>query len=102
MVYDEIKEKVIKLCNEVFEDSDIDADMIEYVDFSDDLGMDSIKFISLIVEIESRLNIIIPDDYLLIDYFNNIDNIMQIVMSEINKTGDVKNDKALKDATLCF
>lgn len=94
MVYDEIKEKVIKLCNEVFEDSDIDADMIEYVDFSDDLGMDSIKFISLIVEIESRLNIIIPDDYLLIDYFNNIDNIMQIVMSEINKTGDVKNYKA--------
>lgn len=94
MVYDEIKEKVIKLCNEVLEDSDIDADMIEYVDFSDDLGMDSIKFISLIVEIESRLNIIIPDDYLLIDYFNNIDNIMQIVMSEINKTGDVKNDKA--------
>ena len=46
-----IKSNLIDLCSEIFKESNVDTDLIEYVDYVDDLGMDSITFITLIVEI---------------------------------------------------
>ena len=34
---DEIKEKLVPLCAEIFKDSNVDTDLLEYVDFADDL-----------------------------------------------------------------
>ena len=76
---DEIKEKLIALCAEIFKDSNVDTDLLEYVDFADDLGMDSITFITLIVELEATFDITVPDDLLLMDNFKTMDDINKLV-----------------------
>ena len=52
MTIENIKKELINLVSTLFADKGFDVDIIEYVDLIDDLGMDSITFISLIVEIE--------------------------------------------------
>ena len=42
-----IKNELIKLVSELFQDKGIDTDLIEYVDLIDDLGMDSMIFLSV-------------------------------------------------------
>jgi acyl carrier protein len=79
----EIKEKLIVLCAEIFQKTGVDTDLLEYVDFEDDLGMDSLTFITLIVEIESHFEIIIPDELLLMENFRTINAIGQIVENQL-------------------
>ena len=85
MTHNEIKEKIIAVCSEIFRNSGIDADMLEYVDFSDDLGMDSIVFITLIVEIEMMFDITVPDEWLLMDNFKNVDSVFKVVAEQLAK-----------------
>ena len=85
MTHNEIKEKIIGLCSEIFQNSGIDADILEYVDFSDDLGMDSIVFITLIVEIEMMFDITVPDEWLLMDNFKNVDSVFKVVAEQLAK-----------------
>ena len=85
MTRNEIKEKLVALCVEIFQDSRIDSDLIERVDFTDDLGMDSILFITMIVEIEAAFAITVPDDLLLMENFKSINNIVDIIV-DILKT----------------
>ena len=87
MTHNEIKEKIIALCSEIFQNSGIDADILEYVDFSDDLGMDSIVFITLIVEIEMKFDITVPDEWLLMDNFKNVDSVFKVVTEQLAKNG---------------
>ena len=82
---DEIKEKLIALCAEIFKDSNVDADLLEYVDFADDLGMDSIMFITLIVEIEAAFDITVPDDLLMMDNFENMDDVIKVVAEQLDE-----------------
>lgn len=93
---DEIKIKLISLCSEVFRNSGVDTDLIEYTDFADDLGMDSITFITLVVEIEACFGITVPDDMLLMDNFKNVDDAVQIVAEQLavstEETEDEDND----------
>ena len=80
---EEIKKKLIELYAEIFQDSGVDTDLLEYVDLIDDLGMDSITFITLIVEIEAMFGIIVPDDLLLIDNFKSMDDVIQVVSDQL-------------------
>ena len=80
---DEIKEKLVALCAEIFKDSNVDTDLLEYVDFADDLGMDSITFITLIVELEATFDITVPDDFLLMDNFKNMDDIIKVIAEQL-------------------
>lgn len=82
----EIKSKLIDILAVMFPDSGVDKDILEYTDLMDDLGMDSITFISIIVEIEDVFNIIVPDDMLLIENFRNVDSIIQIIEDVKNAT----------------
>ena len=82
---DEIKEKLISLCAEIFKDSNVDTDLLEYVDFADDLGMDSITFITLIVELEAAFDITVPDDLLLMDNFKNMDDVIKVVAEQLDE-----------------
>ena len=82
---DEIKEKLVALCAEIFKDSNVDTDLLEYVDFADDLGMDSITFITLIVEIEATFDITVPDDLLLMDNFKNVDDVIKVVAEQLDE-----------------
>lgn len=85
MSREEIKEKLIALCAEIFQNSGVDTDVLEYVDFEDDLGMDSLTFITLLVEIEAAFGITIPDDMLLMDNFKNMGDVLQIVADQLAK-----------------
>lgn len=63
----------------LFQNSDVDTDVLEYVDLIDDLGMDSVNFISLIIELEAEFDIQIPNDQLLMDKFREYSSIYSIV-----------------------
>ena len=82
---EEIKGKLILLCSEIFQNSGVDSDLLEYVDFADDLGMDSIMFITLIIEIEAAFDITVPDDLLMIDNFKNMDDVIKVVDEQLTE-----------------
>lgn len=81
MCKDCIKEKVVDILSKIFYYKSVDKDLIEYVDLIDDLEIDSISFISMLVEIESAFGITIPDDFLLVNYFSTVEDIVNLVKS---------------------
>ena len=81
---DEIKNKLIDMIQNLFPDSGVDKDVLPYVDLIDDLGMDSITFISIVVEVEELFGITVPDDMLLMENFKDIDGIIQIIENSKN------------------
>lgn len=85
MTTETIKQEIIELVSELFKDKGFDIDIIEYVDLIDDMGMDSITFISIVVEIEAHLGIEVPDDMLLLENFKCVDDIVNIVENELSK-----------------
>lgn len=85
---DEIKNKLIDMIQTLFPDSGVDKDVLPYVDLIDDLGMDSITFISIVVEVEDLFGITVPDDMLLMENFRDIDGIIQIIENSKNEIGE--------------
>ena len=85
MTTERIKQEVIELISELFKDKGFDIDILEYVDLIDDLGMDSLTFISIVVEVEAHFNIEVPDDLLLLENFKCVDDIISIVENELSK-----------------
>lgn len=81
---DEIKNKLIDMIQNLFPDSGVDKDVLPYVDLIEDLGMDSITFISIVVEVEDLFGITVPDDMLLMENFRDIDGIIQIIENSKN------------------
>ena len=88
MTTETIKQEVIELISELFKDKGFDIDIIEYVDLIDDLGMDSITFISIVVEVEAHFNIEVPDDMLLLENFKCVDDIISIVENGLSKKSE--------------
>lgn len=80
----EIKNKVINVLSEMFADMNIGTEVFELVDLADDLGMDSLTFITVIVKLEALFNITFPDDMLLMDNFKTVNNIVTTISNEIN------------------
>ena len=83
----EIKEKIIGILTSLFSDSGVDTDILEYVDLIDDLGMDSINFVSLIIELEATFDVQIPDEWLLMEKFRTFSQIYSAVDVLINEKG---------------
>ena len=83
----EIKEKIIKIMSELFLDSSVDRDILEYVDLIDDLGMDSINFVSLIIELEAIFDVQIPDEWLLMEKFRTFSQTYYAVNALIYEGG---------------
>ena len=79
MEKNEIKAKIIGIMSNLFQNSDVDTDVLKYVDLIDDLGMYSVNFISLIIELEAEFDIQIQDDQLLMDKFREYSSIYSIV-----------------------
>ena len=63
--------KIINVLNELFSEAGVDKDILEYVDLVDDLGMDSINFVSIIIELETLFDVQIPDDWMHIERFRS-------------------------------
>lgn len=70
-----IKEIIISKLNL----QELDDEIIENMDLYLDAAMDSLTFISIIIEIENVFDIIIPDDLLIMDKFRNFKKICDIV-----------------------
>ena len=93
-----IRERLTALCADVFQNSEIDVDLVEHADFFDDLGMDSITFITLIVEIEVAFDITIPDDLLIMNYFKNVGVIAQIIADRLAEKTQETEEKPNNEA----
>lgn len=79
MEINEIKSKLIDMLTGMLPDARIDVDVLEYVDLINDYCMNSITFISFVVNIEDTFDIKVPDDLLYIDNFRSIDGIIKII-----------------------
>ena len=93
MTTEVIKKEIIELISELFVNKGVDTDVIEYADLIDDLGMDSITFISIVVEIEAHFGIEIPDQMMLLECFRQVDDIVSIVEKEITQKLENPEDK---------
>lgn len=78
----EIKLNVIKV---------LERNGVSVLDFESDYGIiiDSLQFITIVVDIEETFDIEIPDDYLIYDKMNNINNIITIVINTLK----IKNNQ---------
>ena len=79
----EIKDGVIQIVSNIFEERGFEKDVIEYIDLIDDAGLDSITFVSLVIEIETEFGITVPDEMLLPENFRQIDNFVSVIKHEI-------------------
>lgn len=76
-----IQKKILEVVN-----ANIENEKINLVQFEDDLsqlGMESIMFITIVVEIEEMFKIEIPDEYLLISEMNTITKMAEVVKETI-------------------
>lgn len=62
---DKLLDEVIDFLLGFFEDKKVDREMLPHMDLIDDLGLDSVSFVSLVVELERRFSITVPDEMLL-------------------------------------
>lgn len=79
----EIKDRVIQIVSNIFEERGFEKDVIEYIDLIDDAGLDSITFVSLVIEIEAEFGITVPDEMLLPENFRQVDNFVSVIKHEI-------------------
>lgn len=54
-----------------------DINLIEY-------GLESLAFISFVVDLEERLNIVIPDEYLRFDVLQSLNGFINLVMQVVD------------------
>ena len=77
-----VREKIISLLTEIMHKYDDQIKVNESFNMVD-LNIDSILFISIVVDIESEFNIVIPDEYLNYESMTNIESIMNVVCDQL-------------------
>ncbi|MCD8315098.1 MAG: acyl carrier protein [Firmicutes bacterium] len=92
MKHEEIKSAVAGVISEVFAEKKIEPGMIDTVDLVDDFGMESITFISLIMALETKFVIRIPDAMIKAENFQKIDDIVGIIECELTKQKEMLSD----------
>lgn len=88
----EIKAKLIDMLDNLFLNPYLQPNILEHVDLIDDLGMDSLSFISIVIETESTFDITIPEEMLLMENFRTVDRIIEIVENEKNFNKSIANE----------
>ena len=76
---EKIWELVVKNAGDTSEDLDIMVEVKNDIDLINDLGYDSLRLITLIIDIESQYGIEIDDRYLLLDVLRKFNAIEKIV-----------------------
>lgn len=80
------KEKILEIVNSV---QDMEATVNQCDDDLLELGLDSIKFIQIIVSLEEAFECEIPDEKLLLTEMNSVNKmleVLQLAVSESNKS----------------
>ena len=84
MTREEIKQNLIKvLSNNISENKTNEYDY-ENINIIDEYDIESLTFISIIIDLEHIFNVIIPDDLLQMDEFSDFNNIVNILDSLLN------------------
>ena len=76
---EKIWDLVVKNAGDTSEDLDIMVEVKNDIDLINDLGYDSLRLITLIIDIESHYGIEIDDRYLLLDVLRKFNAIEKIV-----------------------
>lgn len=79
---DDIIGKVLQILNDNVENTELDAKQREE-DLST-LGMDSITFIRVVVALEEKFDIEIPDEYLLLTEMNTISKMTDVISAVLD------------------
>lgn len=87
MCKDLIKKNIILAFNDIdifFEDNNEDVNITNYID-------DSIQFITMIVKLEETFNIEIPEELLLFENFESLNDIVLIIedLIKLDKTKEI-------------
>lgn len=80
------EEKILEIVNSI-QDMKVTADQCD--DYLLELGLDSIKFIQIIVSLEEAFECEIPDEKLLLTEMNSVNKmleVLQLAVSESNKS----------------
>lgn len=94
MNIENIKKWLTDILLGLFADKSIDSEVIQNKDLIDELGMDSISFIAIIIQIETKFDIKIPDDKLTMDTFRDIDSIAHVIDTVLKiGTNDANDNK---------
>ncbi len=77
-----IQEKILEIINDTIENgvskNQVDDDLSQ-------LGMDSLKFISIVVTLEENFDIEVPDEYLLMTEMNTVRKMVKIVSEALGR-----------------
>ncbi len=77
-----IQEKILEIINDKIENgvskNQVDDDLSQ-------LGMDSLKFISIVVTLEENFDIEVPDEYLLMTEMNTVRKMVKIVSEALGR-----------------
>lgn len=80
MLEKNIKSKLNDIVLKLLDFTIIDENVIDDMDLFSDGGMDSLTFITLVIEIEDSFDITIPDDFLDMNNFRTINKICDIIL----------------------
>ena len=75
----EVKEKLQNILKETIDYIEVDSDDKNNLDLIQEIGLDSIDFITLIIEIEEVFNVTIPDEYLVFDKYQSIYDLFDLI-----------------------
>lgn len=87
MTIDSIKEALVNILKRILEDDEIEIS--NYDEKLSHLGLDSLSFISFIVEIEEEFNIELPNELLSLYDLENINKIAVIVNERLSSFVDI-------------
>ena len=79
MLNDDIIHIILQDSDESYINSLLNIKDVKEIHIFDDLNYDSIKFIQLVVKLEEKFGLEFPDEYLQMDRFSTIDQIICVV-----------------------
>ncbi|WP_273130499.1 acyl carrier protein [Bacillus weihaiensis] len=85
------KKEIVYVIREILKEMGFTEELSREIDINESLlmiGLDSIRFMELVISIEARFNIVIEDSVLTMDNFSTIENIATYLMhlpNNINK-----------------
>ena len=81
----DIKDKISEILSVLFKGEGVESDAFGQYNLIAELGLNSIRFMLLVVELEKYYNFVIEDDFLSMENFQYLDDIVKIVRQHISK-----------------
>ena len=78
---DTMSEKIFSEVNAFLRNKGYIGDIDEKTNLFTEIGMDSITFVSMVIELERKFDVVIPDEYLNMEKFLNAEEISKLLIS---------------------